>query len=273
MSINKPDTICTKVFDIAKSYFNRSIFCKIMVYVVGVTSLFIKDKYSIIPMVAMLLVIMSEYLQYKSDTYKGIAESLRRKLDFMHSFGWSIPIKDLSNVLLELPPNIEKQIIAAPEENYFMSNGEIGVVKSLENLEESSWWSKHLTETAFNINLGVIAVVAVLLVVAFYTSLNVSPDQQDLPKISKILTSSIMVLFTVGLVRTTIGYSRFHKKSEQIDTSIPDKLKSSTLGVPDCVKLWSEYHVARAASPLIPTIIWKLRRDRLNALRSAQLTK
>lgn len=126
MSIHKPDTLCTKVYDQSKYYFNKSLCSRFLVYVTGVVALFANDKYTIAPAIAMVLVVLSEYFQYRSDTFKGIAESLRRKLDFWHSFGWSIPTKELSNIILEIPENIEKEVIAAPEENYFMSDKEVG---------------------------------------------------------------------------------------------------------------------------------------------------
>ena len=267
MSIKNPDILCQKVYDLAKYHFNRSVFCKFLVYIVGVAGIFITDTYSLIPVVALILIILSEFLQYKSDTYKGIAESLRRKLDFMHSFGWSIPKKDLTDILLELPQHIDDEVQAITAENYFMSSTEIGSVKALENLEESTWWSKHLSKIAWRYYVGIIVFVLSLSFISLYVSVNISVNQLYIPQISKIITSSIMVLFSIGFVRIAIGYSRFHKKAEQIDLILPDKIKSTTLGDPECVKLWSEYHIARASSPLIPSIIWKLNEKRLNALR------
>lgn len=267
MSINNPDILCQKVYDLAKYHYNRSVFCKFLVYVVGVIGIFVTDTYSVVPVVALLLIVLSEFLQYRSDTYKGIAESLRRKLDFMHSFGWSIPKKDLTDVLLELPQHIEEKVKATPAEDYFMSSTDFGPVKALENLEESAWWSKHLTKIAWKYCVGIIAFVLLLSFVSLYISINLSVKNLYIPQISKIITSSIMVLFSIGFVRTAIGYSRFRKKAGQIDSILPDKIKSTTLGDPECIKLWSEYHIARASSPLIPSIIWEMNEKRLNTLK------
>ena len=265
MSYN-PDTLCREVYDLAKGYYNKSIGCKFAVYLTGVISLFVHDKYSITPILALFFVILSEFLQFLSDRYKCIAESLRRKLDFFASFGWKISAKEVSDILLKLPLSLQKKISTLPEEKYFMSETEVGPLKSFENLEESAWWSKHLSKITLNFCLLIIFVVVLLSGVTLYVSINCNLDQQYIPKVSKIVTSSIMVLFSIGLFKTAMGYFKFHTKSEQIDGCLSDKIKSAMHFVPDCIKLWSEYHVARASAPLIPTIIWEKNKERLNHL-------
>lgn len=261
-----PDTLCREVYDLAKGYYNKSIGCKLAVYLTGVVSLFVHDKYSIAPIVALFFVLLSEFFQFLSDKYKGITESLRRKLDFHASFGWKISVKEISDILLKLPWKLQKKISTLPEEKYFMSDTEVGPLKSLENLEESAWWSKHLAKITYNFCVLIILFVVLVSVATLYVALNCNIDQQYVPKMSKIITSSIMVLFSIGLFRTAIGYFKFHTKSEQIDVCLPDKIKSQTPTIPECIKMWSEYHVARASAPLIPTIIWEKNKDRLNHL-------
>jgi len=167
---------------------------------------------------------------------------------------------------MKLPKKLQEKIFTLPEEKYFASDTEVGSSKSLENLEESAWWSKHLSKITYNICLAIIFVVVIVSVAALYMALNYNVDHQYIPKVSKIITSSIMVLFSIGLFKTAIGYYKFHIRSEQIDTCLPDKIKSKTLSVQDCIKMWSEYHVARASAPLIPTIVWEKNKDRLNHL-------
>ena len=267
MSIKNPDILCQKVYDLAKYYYNRATYCKCSVYLVGIFGIFINDKYSVIPVLAVIFILLSEYLQFRSDKYKGTAETLRRKLDFFHSFGWKISPKDISDILLTVPVKLANEVESTPEEAYFMSDKSVGTVKSLENLEESSWWSKHLAKIAFNYCIGIIIFIVVAIIIALIISLNCTSDIQKIPKISKIITSTIMVLFSIGFVKTAIGYFRFHLKSETIDSLIPDKIKSASLEVSDCVKLWSEYHIARVSAPLIPSIIWESNKARLNELR------
>lgn len=266
MSTENPDILCREVYDLAKGYYNKSLGCKLAIYVTGVTSLFVHDQYSITPLIALFFVIMSEVFLFLSDKYKGVAESLRRKLDFFHSFGWLVSPKEITDILLKLPWKLQQKISSLPGENYFMSGSEVGPVKALENLEESAWWSKHLSKIAFNYCLIIISIVVILSGAALYISVNCNLDQQYIPKISKIITSSIMVLFSIGFIKTSIGYFKFHTKSEQVDILLPEKIKSATVSVPECVKMWSEYQVARAAAPLIPTIIWEKNKERLNHL-------
>jgi hypothetical protein len=261
-----PDILCTELFNLAKGNFNKSIGFKLLVYVTGVAALFITDKFSIIPVFALVLVILSELFQFRSDNFKRSSESLRRKLDFNNSFGWEIAPAELTDILTQVPVHIENKVESGKDVPYFASKQGIGPARAVDNLEESAWYSKHLATIAFNYCMGTLAFIIVGSVIVLYFAFNSHVDDQITAKISKIITSTIMIIFSLGLTRLAIGYYRFSNRSDRVEAQAISRIKAGTVSEVEAIKLWLEYHIARASSPLIPEIIWKRNKDRLNRL-------
>lgn len=261
-----PDILCTELFNLAKGNFNKSIGLKLLVYVTGAAALFITDKFSIIPVLALGLVILSELFQFRSDNFKRSSESLRRKLDFNKSFGWEIAPSELTDILTQVPVHVENKAESGKDVSYFASKQGIGPARAVDNLEESAWYSKHLATIAFNYCMGILAFIIVGSIIALYFAFNSHVNDQITAKISKIITSTIMIIFSIGLTRLAIGYYRFIDRSDRVEAQAISKIKAGTVSEVEAIKLWSEYHIARASSPLIPEIIWKMNKDRLTRL-------
>ncbi|MGI2908822.1 hypothetical protein [Tolypothrix sp. VBCCA 56010] len=81
--------ICRAYFELAKERYSAALICKLVVFVVGVLSLF-KIFYDYSRLIIFFIIILSEFINYLSEKNKGIAEALLRKLDALDSFGWSI---------------------------------------------------------------------------------------------------------------------------------------------------------------------------------------
>jgi len=65
---------------------------------------------------------------------------------------------------------------------------------------------------------------------------------------------------SLGLLRFLYGYWVFSQKAARID------LQAQRGGTdPDEVLLlWRDYHLARASAPMLPTIIWRWKKEALN---------
>jgi hypothetical protein len=220
------------------------------------------------PILVFFLAISSEIFQFISDKYKSTAETLRRKLDFANSFGWLVTKKEVAEVLVSVPERLQRKW-KLRDDTYFFSKENVGAKRAMSNLEESSWWSKHLAIFTFYIYFSAIAFVVLLSFIALHASLTFNPGLTYIPKISKIVMSSIMLLFSIGSIKIMIGYSKFHRRAEIFESLAKEKQKQTCLSDIEAIRLWSEYHIARASSPLIPTVFWKFRRNRLNQLRES----
>lgn len=261
-----PDILCTELFNLAKGNFNKSIGCKLLVYVTGVAALFITDQFSMIPVVALALVILSELFQYRSDNFKRSSESLRRKLDFNKSFGWAIAPSELTDLLTQVPVYIVQKAESRKDVSYFASKQGVGPAKAVDNMEESAWYSKHLSKIAFNYCMTTVFLIIVVSIIVLYFAFNSHVNDKITAKISKIITSTIMIIFSIGLTRLAIGYYRFSDRADRVEAQAISRIKAGTVSEVEAIKLWSEYHIARASSPLIPEIIWNMNKNRLNRL-------
>ncbi|MEG3909625.1 hypothetical protein QT979_17430 [Microcoleus sp. w2-18bC1] len=254
-------------FELAKKWWWLSISCKFFVFLVGLTSALLVIFPIYAPFLAAILEIASEISLWRSDTIKDIAEALRRKLDARDSFGWSISNTELSDLYIKTPDSLHK---LAPREtqgeNYFASQRPLGEKKALENIQESAWWSKHLSEKMFQyclvISLSLFVIVLGSLIICIQTLSN----RDALINIGRIVTSSLMLFFVLGLFRRVIGYYEFSQKASQIESRIEVLLNTQNVTESDAIKIMHEYQLARSSSPLIPSFIWKQMRGKLNIM-------
>ncbi len=89
----------------------------------------------------------SAVLLWRRDVTKDVAEKLLRKLDLKDSFGWELSKAEMSDLLADVPRKLAGVLpVEGLGEEYFASNRPAGARRSMENLEESAWWSKHLSK-------------------------------------------------------------------------------------------------------------------------------
>jgi hypothetical protein len=235
----------------------------------------------LVAVLGLSLVAVSEFLQWLSDLWKSAAHQLHRKLDFEDSFGWKITDREMKDFLARYAGNIES-FAAASETNFFASDEQPGSKRAVENLRESAWWSMHLSETMWW--TFVTAIVVILLGCLFLLNVSVQDVSQtttqvtshasDAPPTSptvdatvvKVVTSTVLFIFSYGLFKFAIGYFSFRNKSRQIADTAEGFLKNGPIDKVQAIKLWQDYHLARDLAPLIPKSIWKIRQKKLNKI-------
>lgn len=222
-----------------------------------------------------------------SERWKGAASELHRKLDLENSFGWNISDQEMKNFLARYAGDIVN--FAGKEKgNYFASNHPPGPLRAVENLEESAWWSMHLSETMGWISTGVIVLTIIGCIFLLNISLhdvseatkqvgsalvaNTSSDENSKAVsagIVKAVTSIMLFVFSYGLFKLACGYFLFSKKAEQLAEKAESIQKGGTPDQIEVIKMWQEYHLARESAPIIPNWVWKIREEKLNLLWKA----
>ena len=232
---------------------------------IGVLAVFLPLIPVYAPIFVFVLSVMADLLAWRSDIYKGTFEALRRKLDGRDSFGWEISKAELSDLLIRSPSNIDELVIAEVlAEEYFASNESYGAKRAILNIQESAWWSKHLSERMRNYYLIGTALLVVISLIALLTSVQTVDNKLFLSSLGRVLTSVITLIFSLNLFRSVLGFHNFSLKAGQIEKLAENLLHNSHIQESDAIKLMSEYHLARAAAPLIPTWLWLSMRDNLN---------
>ena|SRR6266496_5258477 len=133
--------------DIAKRWLAASLSCKLLAFVLGAVAIFLSAFSQQAPFLVATLSVTAELFMLRSDSLKGTAEAIRRKVDQQESFGWNISRAEMSDLLVKTPTKLRKKIETQNSSKpYFDSKEAPGPKRALENLRESSWWSKHLSE-------------------------------------------------------------------------------------------------------------------------------
>ncbi len=219
-----------------------------------------------IPFVVAGLTLFSELAGYRMERVKGIAQGLRRKLEALNSFGWEISNRELSDLIARCSGSVKKRAKSeVTDEPYYASKEQPGPKRAAENVMESAWWSKHLSESMFwtcSVTIG-IAICGSL--VALVVSILAITDHSTLSSVARLVTSVLLLGLSCGLVRLAMGYYNFGQKAGQVEVQAESLLTKKVVLI-DAVKLLHEYQLARSSAPIIPEWIWKWKRDELNSL-------
>jgi hypothetical protein len=261
-----PRALCQVYFTLAKRWAKFSFICKLVGFLVGVLTVMIPLVPTYAPVLVFVLAILADWLAWRSDNYKGIAEALLRKLDGHDSFGWALSKAELSDLLMRSPLRVNKLVVTkALSGEYFASKEPPGTKRALENLQESAWWSKHLSERMGNYYLVGTCLLVGIAILVLLISVQAIDNTQTLFSLGRVVTSALTLVFSLNLFRSVLGYQSFSTKAGQIEKAVENLLVSQGVQESEAIKLMSEYQLIRASAPLIPTWLWNRMENELNA--------
>jgi hypothetical protein len=212
-----------------------------------------------------VLAVIAECCHWRSDIVKGRAEHLKRRIEFFDGLGWPIPSVELSDGIAKMSRRQRSRMERTADESYFASESEVGAQRLLENLRESSWWSKHLAGWMLVASSLISSTLLIGSLVALALSIAATTNSAALDSISRVVAALLTLILSLGLVKLIAGYFTFAKKSEQIENEAIGQL-AKTLSDVEAIRILQEYQIARASAPLIPDWIWRMRRPLLNGL-------
>lgn len=255
------------LFDLAKRWRAAELLLRLSVFVLGALVILLSFLPKSAPFLVALLTVAAEICLLRSDAIKRAAEGLLRKLDVQESFGWPISGAEVSDILVQSPARLRKKFsVSSIKEQYFASQEASGARRVLENVQESAWWSKHLARRTGHCYLAAIAVLVSVSLVALLVSIETIQNFDILSNIGRVVTSTFMLVFSLGLIRFALDYYRFGAKAAQMEEQIEHLLASGSDDTMQAIKVMHEYQLARAMAPLLPGWLWRLMRDDLNKL-------
>jgi hypothetical protein len=207
--------------------------------------------------------VVAELCLYRSDAVKSTAQQFRRKVDLQDGLGWHIPNTDLSDLLVECPSSVKKRARKRPTEPYFASTNAPGPVRALKNVSESAWWTKHLAQRMATICRNTVIVGVILSFISLIVTLQATSTHTTQVSVARIVTAFLMLFLSMGLIKLVIGYSGLSKNSASSEAAAERALQATPEELV-AFKVMYDYHLNRAVGPVIPTWIWKMRRDELN---------
>lgn len=269
--VNEPKhdlrVLCRALFERAKHWRTVAFILKVSIYFIGASVILFSFIPTYAPFVVALLSMAAELCSLRSAIVRRPAENLLRKLDFHDALGWEISSREVSDILIASPASLRREISESiPGKSYFASQRRPGIQRALENIQESAWLSKHLSRRSGHYHLILAASLILISIVSLVISIETIRNYNVLSNIGRFVTSTFMLIFSLGLLRSTLGYYRFSSKAEKTEIRSEELLRMQDIGSIQVIKLMYEYQLARASTPMLQTWIWHLMQDDLNVL-------
>jgi hypothetical protein len=138
----------------------------------------------------------------------------------------------------------------------------LGMQRCLENLQESAFWSAYLYRTAaLRTALIILAGFSAAMILGFAIVPIVAQGHISvLPK----LFSLLFIFWLADELNVAVAWWEASKNATTVIRRIEDLLKTADHAQAEILAIFSDYAVATAAAPPIPTGLYKRHRDHLN---------
>ena len=257
-------------FDLAKLWLMLATSSSIGVLLIDIVVVIVNQWVAFFAFTAALLTVLNSVFLWRSDRLRATAETWLRKFEMDKSLGWEINAREIADLLAAAPRSVKEAARTDEEYEYFASTRNVGPKKLLENLEESTWWSKHQARRMSKY-VGAFGIIA--LVIAFITlviSLQSALSASFSDSIAKIAISIIVFMFSGGYIKLAFDYNLFANQAHKIGEKA-FQLQEDEISEVEVIKLLHDYQIDRAGSPLIPSWLWKIVGKELNELWNERL--
>ena len=259
------ESLISLYYQKAKAWRVWHLAIEMAIYMAGIAAVFFPKLPLEYPAIGLLLVLTTALLSAKEEKLKSIAETLKRQHEYWQGLGVPPARGLLAELQVRAPGSLTKEIENLLREGLtFSSVKSCGPERALENLSESSWFTKELAawcgDRLREVFIGsVLVAVIVLLVIA--SSVGAGTTSTG---IAKCVASSLAFLMSVGVLRSWLAYERYSREAGEIEAEAQRLLKAAPVNAFDAQRLLAEYQLVRASAPAIPTLVWSRRRDKLN---------
>jgi len=257
--------LVNQAYDKAKWWSGSVIGLQTTLFVAGVIAIFFSKFTLSYPWIALPLALLGAWMSGRAAKFKGMAERAKRQHEYLAGFG----VAPSRGMLADLRVSLAREL---PEETdrllrlgiTYSSGKPPGAARVLENLCESGWFTKHLADWCAcalrALFLGTV-VIAVTLLLLSATSLSGTPVGIVA---AKFVAATLIFLISIGTLRSWLAYAALSQKAGDIDAEASRLLAAGKLDAFEAQRLLAEYQLARASAPLVPTWVWRFRRDTLN---------
>ncbi len=255
------------LFESAKNRWIVSVVLRILTFVIGLTVVVFAEYARGAVWIVAAAAVAAEIAAYLAEKRKSVAEWLLRQLDLHEGFGQPLPIEEIADLRLTLPRVTSKsQAGETAVQPYFAAaNDAHGSTRAVRQTHESAWWSKYLAAEMFRSY----AVAFVMLLAFGFISLIVAIEMADqvaaLDTTARVAIAVVVFAFSATVGRQALGYKGFRDGAEACERKARRLLERQDISVLEAAAMMSEYHVRRAAAPLIPSFIHERNRARLSA--------
>ena len=257
----------------AKLWSGLLVGLQVFLFAGGVVSIF-SERWSLsYPWLAFPLAVVGVWISSRAAHFKSRAEFLKRQHEYLDGLGNRPSDRISANLQAELPAELKPEVERLLTEGVtYASDSPAGLKRVLENVCESAFFSQHLAGRCAVYLLGLLMVTGVFAVSFLLYCLHTLHDAATAVTAARSIAATLVFLISAGTVRSWRGYASFSAKADQTYADAARLLTGENLDACETHRLLSEYQLARAAAPLLPTTVWKLHRGRLNQIWATRHT-
>lgn len=219
------------------------------------------------PYLTAVLAILATLLRSVSETHKSTADEMLRRIEAADGAGVPLKPRELADWFAAASPLVCWLADGAISDGaYFASHEPPSARRTVMNTYESAWWSKHLAATQGAITW--VGVVVTLGAAVLVLRIAASP-QPVLPVGTSAVdaaNAAILFLLTQAPLRKVLGLRAFQAASARVMERAERLLAQESVSDLEAADVRTQYQFARRGASAISTLVWKVRRRRLNAL-------
>ena len=261
-----------RLFSSAKTWFAAAQISRIAAVIVGLAALYPAIA-PFVPFAVFALTAFAEALTWRSDRIKSLAERALRLLEVQNGLGIEPPPGDLADIAAEAPTKIREAAKKAGGDSYYAAAAERGPIRLLQNVQESAWWTKHVANSMFKITLCTMIFLATVSLAFLITSINLAVSAQSLTVLARVVSAALMLVFSLGLFRMTIGYNILVERARTAESRAAAAETAEGTDTVTALRIVHDYQLSRAGAPVIPDWIYRVRTAALNEIWAARRAK
>ncbi len=261
------EKMITAHFDVAKTWDGGSMIFRILVFVSGILTIFLSLDLKWLPVFVFLLSVIVESISWYANYIKGRAEQLKRIHEHWDGFGKQLSPAELSDIKASRIGSMRKLFSRGLMQGVVYSSKEPkGERRVIQNLSESSLWSYQLARKTAVFYLSLSVALILLSFIALDFSVYIFTSQPVLTNVGKVVTATILLIFSLGLIPKCIELFAFSSTAKKIEEESNRLVQREKVNETEALLVLHKYQLARAMSPLIPTWIWRKNHLYLNML-------
>lgn len=253
-------------FDAAKRWWAVAVICQLTVVTIGIISMFTNMVATWLGLLGAMLTIAYVLSQWQSDQLRNTADTILRKLEMYDGLGWPITSREIADLLLTVPKLVKAKSGVPDTKDYFVSATPQSPLRVLENLDESTWMTKHqarrIAQSVFWLSGGIFVVAFFALITTIQNAVN----QTVANNIAQITITVIVFMFSGGYVRLAFNYHQLAMQAEKIGEESYRLIKEPGVSEIQTAKLLHDYQIIRAKAPMLPNWLWQQMEQELNEL-------
>jgi hypothetical protein len=217
-----------------------------------------------------LLAIVAALARIAGSRFVEAANDIRRRLDLEEGLGRRVDPIVAIDLVDDAPGWIRRRAMVGDEEPYFESSAPPSARRLVENVRESSWWTKRLAgdmvwfAAALTVSFGIVVVLMLM------AALQGTMDAATAKSLAPWMQAAIVFLVAQGPVQAWRGYASLRGGAGKAQDRAGELLKGQPTEA-EAVELAADYHLIRRTAPVIPTLWYNWRRADLNTRWAAAM--